>query len=106
LATVASGGTSRGLLCSPVGAFSATDLDQQPCDQKIDTLITAGITTTGVALSTLGDAADRDCRVCVPEDGGSDHHRHVHDLVTQRVSPRPAYVILIADLSTPLGTAR
>jgi nicotinamidase-related amidase len=87
LATVASGGISRGLLCSPVGAFSTTDLDQQLCDQKIDTLIPAGITTTGVVLSTLGDATDRDCRVCVLEDGSSDHHRNVHDLLTRRVSP-------------------
>jgi len=86
-----------------VGAFSTTDLDQQLRDQKIDTLILAGITTSGVVLSTVREAADRDYRVYVLEDGCSDHDQEVHDLLTEKVFPRQAYVISIADLSNLLG---
>jgi nicotinamidase-related amidase len=89
-----------------VGAFSTTDLDQQLRDRKIDTLILAGISTSGVVLSTVREAADRDYRVYVLEDGSFDRDRDVHDLLTQKVFPRQAYVISIAELSNLLGAAR
>jgi len=86
-----------------VGAFSTTDLDQQLRDQKIDTLVLAGITTSGVVLSTVRDAADRDYRLYVLEDASSDRDYEVHDLLMQKVFPRQAYVISVADLSDLLG---
>jgi nicotinamidase-related amidase len=81
-----------------VGAFSTTDLDQQLRERGIDTLILAGISTSGVVLSTVRDAADRDYRVYVLEDGSADPDPEVHALLTQRVFPRQAEVITIADL--------
>jgi nicotinamidase-related amidase len=81
-----------------VGAFSTTDLDQKLRDRGIDTLILAGIATSGVVLSTVRDAADRDYRLYVLEDGTADHDREVHDLLTRKVFPRQAYVISAADL--------
>jgi nicotinamidase-related amidase len=85
-----------------VGAFSTTDLDQQLRDRKIDTLILAGITTNGVVLSTVREAADRDYQVYVLEDGSSDRDQDVHNLLAQKIFPRQAYVISIADLSNLL----
>jgi nicotinamidase-related amidase len=55
-----------------VGAFSTTDLHQQLQAKGIDTLILAGISTSGVVLSTVRDAADRDYRVYVLEDASAD----------------------------------
>ena len=51
-----------------VGAFSTTDLDAQLRERGIDTVILAGISTSGVVLSTVRDASDRDYRVLVLAD--------------------------------------
>ena len=86
-----------------VGAFSTTDLDQRLRDLEIDTLILAGITTSGVVLSTVREAADRDYRLYVLKDASLDREQEVHDLLTGKIFPRQAYVISIADLSPLLG---
>lgn len=85
-----------------VGAFSTTDLDQQLRDRGIDTLILAGISTSGVVLSTVRDAADRDYRVYVLEDITADFDPEVHELLMRKVFPRQAHVISTADLTTLL----
>jgi len=85
------------------GAFSTTDLDQQLRDLKIDTLILAGISTSGVVLSTVRDAADRDYRIYVLEDCCSDRDSEVHDILMQKVFPRQTYIISITDMSDLLG---
>ncbi len=81
-----------------VGAFSTTDLDQQLRDRKIDTLILAGIATSGVVLSTVREAADRDYQMYVLEDGCSDRDQDVHNFLIQKIFPKQAHVISIADL--------
>jgi Isochorismatase family len=43
-----------------VGAMSTTDLDRQLRDRGIDTLVLAGISTSGVVLSTVVEATGRD----------------------------------------------
>jgi nicotinamidase-related amidase len=88
-----------------VGAFSTTDLDAQLRERKIDTLILAGLSTSGVVLSTVRDAADRDYRVYVLEDGSSDSDREVHELLTRKVFPRQAHVITLAELPGLLEAA-
>lgn len=70
-----------------VGAFSTTDLHEQLRERGIDTLILAGISTSGVVLSTVRDAADRDYRVLVLEDASADPDAEVHALLTARSSP-------------------
>ncbi|MFE7216591.1 cysteine hydrolase family protein [Streptomyces sp. NPDC001698] len=57
------------------GSVSTTDLHQQLSDRGIDTLVLTGISTSGVVLSTLIDAADRDYRVYVLSDGVADPDR-------------------------------
>ncbi len=50
-----------------VGAFSTTDLDDQLRRAGCDTLLLAGISTSGVVLSTVRNAARSDYRVVVIE---------------------------------------
>jgi nicotinamidase-related amidase len=85
-----------------VGAFSTTDLDHQLRSRGIDTLILAGISTSGVVLSTVRDGADRDYRMYVLEDATADFDAEVHELLVRKVFPRQADVISIADLSNLL----
>jgi nicotinamidase-related amidase len=86
-----------------VGAFSTTDLDDQLLARGIDTLILAGVSTSGVVLSTVRDAADRDYRLFVVEDLCRDRDPEVHRLLLDRVFPRQARVISQQDLAGLLG---
>jgi nicotinamidase-related amidase len=81
-----------------VGAFSTTDLDAQLRERGVDTLILAGISTSGVVLSTVRDASDRDYRVLVLADATADREPDVHAFLTERIFPRQADVITVADL--------
>ena len=51
-----------------VGAFSSTDLETYLRANSVDTIALAGFSTSGVILSTLCWAADRDFRVVVISD--------------------------------------
>jgi nicotinamidase-related amidase len=86
-----------------VGAFSTTDLDEQLRARDINTLILAGVATSGVVLSTVRDGADRDYRIFVLSDGCADRDDEVHTVLTQKVFPRQAWVITIAELASRLG---
>ena len=81
-----------------VGAFSTTDLDAQLRERGVDTLILAGISTSGVVLSTVRDASDRDYRVIVLADATADPDAEVHAFLTERIFPRQADVITVAEL--------
>jgi nicotinamidase-related amidase len=86
-----------------VGPFTTTDLNEQLQERGIDTLILAGISTSGVVLSTVREAADRDYRIFVLEDGSADGDPDVHEMLTRKVFPRQATVITAADLPKLLG---
>jgi nicotinamidase-related amidase len=88
-----------------VGAFSTTDLGAQLRDHGITTLVLAGISTSGVVLSTVRDAYDRDYRVFVLADASADPDPEVHRFLTQKVFPRQADVITIAELKALLAAA-
>ena len=64
----------------------------------IDTLDPRRPQHDGVDLSTVRDAADRDHRPYVLEDGCADRDQHVHALLTRKVFPRQAWVVSTADL--------
>jgi nicotinamidase-related amidase len=81
-----------------VGAFSTTNLESQLRARAITTLILAGISTSGVVLSTVRDAADRDYRVIVLADACEDSEREVHDVLVEKILPRQADVISVAEL--------
>lgn len=88
-----------------VGAFSTTELADELARRGIDTLLLAGIATSGVVLSTLRDAADRDYRLFVLADCCADADPLVHQVLTERVFPRQAEVIDAAALEGLLPAA-
>ena len=88
---------------SRVGAFSTTDLREQLVARGVDTLVLAGIATSGVILSTVRDAADRDFRILVLKDGSFDRDEEVHRVLTEKVFPRQAEVVTIDEFVDAIG---
>lgn len=80
-----------------VGAFSTTNLASRLAARGIDTLVLAGIATSGVVLSTLRDAADHDYRLFVLADCCADQDAEVHRVLTEKVFPRQADVTALND---------
>ncbi|MDG4864174.1 cysteine hydrolase [Streptomyces sp. T-3] len=80
------------------GAMSTTDLDQQLRDRGINTLIVTGITTSGVVLSTVVDAADRDYKLYLLADGVADPAPEVHRILLDKVLPSRAQIIDTTEL--------
>ncbi|MFE7393598.1 cysteine hydrolase family protein [Streptomyces sp. NPDC057582] len=80
------------------GGMSTTDLDQQLRERGITTLVVSGISTGGVVLSTVIDAADRDYQLYVLSDGVADPDTEVHDVLLHRVFPSRAHIIDTAEL--------
>ena len=81
-----------------VGAMFTTDLDRQLRDRGIDTLVLAGISTSGVVLSTVVEATDRDYRLYVLSDGTEDPDEQARDVLLGRIFPRRAQIIDTATL--------
>jgi len=76
-----------------VGAFFGTDLDMILRANGIETLLLAGIATSGVVLSTLRHAADADYRVVVVRDCCSDRDEEIHRVLMEKVFSRQATVM-------------
>jgi nicotinamidase-related amidase len=79
-----------------VSAFSGSDLDVVLRSAGIDSLVLAGIATSGVVLSTTREAADRDYRLVVLSDGCLDADQEVHRVLIEKVFPRQAEVMTVA----------
>ena len=86
-----------------VGAFSTTDLHDKLQDSGVDTIVMAGISTSGVVLSTVIEAHDLDYRVLVLADGCADTDPEVHAFLLERIYPRRAEVITLAELPALLS---
>ena len=76
-----------------VSGFSGSDLDMRLRAGGIDTLVLAGISTSGVVLSTLRQAADKDYRLAVLQDACADLDPAVHAMLMDKVYPRQAEVM-------------
>jgi len=61
-------------------------------------VILAGISTSGVVLSTIRDAADRDYQVLVLSHASADPEPGVHEFLIEKIFPRQAQVITVAEL--------
>ena len=75
-----------------VGAFTGTDLDMVLRSKSIETLILMGISTSGVVLSTVRQAADLDYRLVVVSDGCADADAEVHRVLIEKVFARQATI--------------
>jgi nicotinamidase-related amidase len=87
-----------------IGAFSTTDLHEQLQDAGVDTLVLAGISTSGVMLSTVIEAHDLDYRTFVLADGCADTDAEVHAFLLEKIFPRRADVITLVDLAALLSS--
>jgi nicotinamidase-related amidase len=85
-----------------VSAFAGSDLDMVLRAGDIDSVVLAGIATSGVVLSTLRQAADLDYRLTVLADGCLDADPEVHRVLLEKVFPRQAEVTTIADWTASL----
>ena len=87
-----------------VSAFGGTDLQTILRSRAIETLVLAGVSTSGVVLSTLRQAFDLDYRILVASDCCADPDREAHDMLLSRVFPRQATVTSAALLSDAIRT--
>ncbi|WP_396126817.1 cysteine hydrolase family protein [Amycolatopsis sp. FBCC-B4732] len=81
-----------------VGAFTTTGLEARLRARGITTLVLAGISTSGVVLSTVREAMDRDYRVVVLRDACADREAATHDFLTGTLFPRTCSVVDVAGL--------
>lgn len=78
-----------------VSAFAGSDLEVILRSRQIDTLILGGIATSGVVLSTMREAADRDFALTVLSDACLDADPEVHRVLMEKVFPRQADVLTV-----------
>ena len=86
-----------------VSAFTGSDLEVVLRAGAVDHLVLTGIATSGVVLSTLREAADRDYRLTVLSDACLDADPEVHRVLTEKVFPRQADVVTVAEWVAGLG---
>lgn len=86
------------VLKTRVSAFDRTDLDAWLRDLAVDTIILAGISTSGVVLSSVCDGADLDYRLVVVADGCADRDPEIQYVLIHKVFPQRAQVITVAEL--------
>jgi len=80
-----------------VSAFSGSDLEIILRAQGIRHIILAGMSASGVVLSTLREAADKDYLLTVLSDCCGDRDLEVKRLLMEKVFPMQAEVLALAD---------
>jgi nicotinamidase-related amidase len=86
-----------------VSAFAGSDLEVILRGHRIDHLVLTGIATSGVVLSTLREAADKDFRISVLSDACADRDSEVHNVLMGKVFPRQAEVLTTEQWVIGLG---
>jgi nicotinamidase-related amidase len=76
-----------------VSAFSGSDLEVVLRAKGIKHIVLAGISTSGVVLSTVREAADKDYKITVLSDLCIDFDPEVHKVLVEKIFPRQADVI-------------
>ena len=82
---------------SRLSAFAGSDLEILLRANAIDHLVLAGISTSGVVLSTLREAVDKDYRLTVLSDLCADRDDDVQRVLMEKVFPRHAEVLSSAE---------
>jgi nicotinamidase-related amidase len=86
-----------------VSAFTGSDLEVLLRGLGAGTLVLAGIATSGVVLSTVRQAADLDYQLVVLADACLDPDPEVHRVLTEKVFPRQAQVLTVAEWTAQLA---
>lgn len=76
-----------------VSAFTGSDLEVLLRSMGINHIVLSGIATSGVVLSTLREAADKDYAITVLADCCADADEEIHRVLTTKIFPRQADVI-------------
>ena len=88
-----------------VSAFVGTDLEMLLRANEIETIVLFGISTSGVVLSTLLEASDKDYRLVVIADCCADLDTELHMALVERLFPTRAEVITAGEFVS-IGTPR
>ncbi len=80
-----------------VSAFTGSDLEVILRSMGIKHIVLTGIATSGVVLSTLREAADKDYLITVLSDCCADRDEEVHRVLTTKIFPRQSDVVLSTD---------
>ena len=75
-----------------ISAFAGSDLEIVLRSLGIQHIVVAGLSTSGVVLSTVRQAADLDYKITVLEDVVGDSDAEVHEVLVRKVFPRQAEV--------------
>jgi nicotinamidase-related amidase len=86
-----------------VSAFAGSDLEVLLRSLQVGHLVLTGIATSGVVLSTLREAADRDYKLTVLSDACADTDAEVHRVLLEKVFPRQATVTTTEQWVTSLA---
>ncbi|KAL2815043.1 Isochorismatase-like protein [Aspergillus cavernicola] len=87
-----------------VSAFAGSDLDVVLRSLEAETLVLAGVATSGVVLSTLRQAADLDYRLTVLQDLCMDLDPEIHRVLVDKVFPKQAQVASVDQWVASLGS--
>jgi nicotinamidase-related amidase len=86
-----------------VGAFSTTELDHQLRDAGVDTVVLAGVHTSGVLLTTVREAHDLDYTVVVVSDACADPDPAVHGFLITTIVPKQGMVVTAPEVAALFG---
>lgn len=86
-----------------VSAFAGSDLEVILRGQGVDSLVLCGIATSGVVLSSLREAADKDYCLTVLSDACLDADEEVHRVLMEKVFPRQAEVATVDEWCSTLS---
>ncbi|WP_251550377.1 cysteine hydrolase family protein [Neobacillus muris] len=86
-----------------ISAFAGSTLEMILRSRQIDTLILTGIATSGVVLSTVREAADKDFSLTVLSDACHDSDPEVHRVLMEKVFPRQATVLTVGSWVSSLA---
>jgi nicotinamidase-related amidase len=84
-----------------ISAFAGSDLEVLLRANDVRHLVLCGIATSGVVLSTLREAADKDYTLTVLADLCADRDPEVHRVLLEKVFPRQARVVATSAWMTP-----
>jgi nicotinamidase-related amidase len=85
-----------------ISPFVGTDLETLLRANGIDTLVLAGVHTSGVVLSTVRHAGDLDYRLVVVRDCCADPHAELHAMLLDNLIAKQAAVVTTAELAGAL----
>lgn len=98
---IAATGTDVVVTKRRVSAFTGSDLEVILRSQSIGHLVLAGIATSGVVLSTVREAFDKDYELTVLSDLCADFDAEVHSVLISKVFPRQARVMTFDEWAHP-----